>query len=284
MIRKNLYQLRKLLFKNRLGEGLAKLLSPFPWLSAKITVPILQYEPGTFRLVKRNGTRLKLDISNEVDHFIYFKKRDTTFDNLHEEIRQAKTILDIGGNIGAFALFFEHLNPAATIYSFEPHPVTFSRLKENLAMNDSRIQAFQLGLGEKKDRLKLYEIDIHNAGMNKLFAEEQNYPSVTIDVDTLDGFWMSRGPIDFIKIDVEGFEHAVLKGAKNLLIEYAPILVIEVDDNNLRSSGTSAKELVEYLVSLQYDYIRTTDKGTVINPGTDFTNCHMDIVAKKLSR
>jgi len=265
------------------GEALAISLSPFQSLSAKLTVPPFQYPLGTYRLVSRNGRKLKLDISNEVDHFIYFRKRDTTFEKLTGEIRTAKTILDIGGNIGAFALLFEQLNPTATICTFEPHPVTFRRLADNLARNNSKVQAFNCGLGDKKTQLKLYEIDAHNTGMNKLFAEEQDHPFVEIGIERLDECWADRGQIDLIKIDVEGFELAVLRGAGQLLQKYFPLLIIEIDDNNLRSNGSSARELIRFLLDLGYDDIMTTDKGRAITPDIDFTNCHMDIVAGRVA-
>lgn len=282
MLKKIFYGLRKLLFKNKAGEVISIFASNF--LGTKLIVPHHQYELKTYRLAKRNGLNLKLDVSNEVDHFIYFKKKDTSFDNLLEEIKEAKTILDIGGNIGAFALFFEKLNPSSTIYSFEPHPYTFSRLQENLQLNNSRIHACNIGLGDSRSSLKMYEIDSHNIGMNKIFKEEQDYPFVTVEVETLDEFWGKKGSVDFIKIDVEGFEYSVLKGAEVLLTSFFPVLVIEIDDNNLRSNGTSARELIGFLQSAGYDYIMNSDKKASIDQATDFENCHFDIIVKKLNQ
>ncbi len=280
-MRKYLSKIRKTLFKNTVGERLAIILSGFPWLSSKLCVPYHDYEFETFRVVKRKESILKLDISNGVDHFIYFKKRDTSFDFLLNEIKEARTIFDIGGNIGSFALLFEKTNPAATIYSFEPHPYTFKRLKENLDLNHSNIHACNIGLGDKKDKIKMYEVDSHDIGMNKMFKEEQDYPSVLVDVDKLDDFWKDRSAVDFIKIDVEGFEHAVLTGAWQLLQKYFPVMVIEIDDNNLRSNGSSAKEVIELLYAIGYDYIMTSDKKSVVIPSDNFSNCHFDIIAKK---
>lgn len=280
-MRKYLSKIRKILFKNRVGEALAILLSGLPWLSKRLAVPSHDYAFETFRMAKSRGSLLKLDISNEVDHFIYFKNRDSTFDFLLDEIKAAHTILDIGGNIGAFALFFENLNPSAIICSFEPHPYTFKRLRENLDINHSHIQAFNLGLGNKKGRIKMYEIDSHNIGMNKMFKEEQDYPSVLVDVDKLDDFWQDRSAVDFIKIDVEGFEYAVLNGARQLLHKYFPVMVIEIDDNNLRTNGSSAEEVIKLLYSIGYDYIMTSDKKSVVVPSGNFSNCHFDVIAKK---
>ncbi|MBK8510773.1 MAG: hypothetical protein IPL56_00705 [Saprospiraceae bacterium] len=103
IFRKTFYNLRNIFFKNRIGEIISIYFQKL--FGLKLIVPHLEYDLHTFRLVKRNGLFLKLDISNEVDHFIYFKKRDSSFDYLHNEIKNARTILDIGGNIGAFALF-----------------------------------------------------------------------------------------------------------------------------------------------------------------------------------
>jgi FkbM family methyltransferase len=231
--------------------------------------------------VSRRGVVLQLNISNEVDHFIYFKYKDTTFDHLHDEIIKARTIIDVGGNIGAFALLFEQLNSAAQIHTFEPHPGLYKRLQQHLDINSSGIIAHNIGLGEKKGVARLYEVEEQNPGMNRIFAAERDHPYCTINIESLDEYWETTNEmkIDFIKIDVEGFELSVLKGAYNTITKHHPVLVIEINDDNLRNNNTSASELIMLLNGLGYNCITTADKKRSITASDNFKGCHFDIVA-----
>jgi hypothetical protein len=82
-----------------------------------------------------------------------------------------------------------------------------------------------------------------------------------------------------IKVDVEGFELHVLRGAEKTLRQCKPALFIELDDNNLSDQGDSAEKLVSYLEDLGY---AITDAGTgaPVRSGKPFTNCHTDIIAR----
>ena len=83
--------------------------------------------------------------------------------------------------------------------------------------------------------------------------------------------------IDLIKIDVEGFEMNVLKGGIQTLQKFKPKMFIELDDNNLKDVGSSAKELINFIAKLDYKIINAEDE-TPITADTDFTNCHYDII------
>ena len=77
---------------------------------------------------------------------------------------------------------------------------------------------------------------------------------VEVPVSTIDIFVKQEqlDTIDFIKIDVEGFEMQVLKGGHHTLVNLKPWLFIELDDNNLNKQGSSSSELCSYLQSLGY--------------------------------
>ena len=102
-----------------------------------------------------------------------------------------------------------------------------------------------------------------------------------IDIEMLDNYWeqTNGGKIDLIKIDVEGYELSVLKGAHQILLSYHPVLIIEINDSNLRNNNTTASALIQFLKELGYDYITTTDKKRKITASDNFERCHFDIVA-----
>ena len=128
--------------------------------------------------------------------------------------------LDIGANIGFTALFMDQMLDGAEIWCFEPHPKTFSQLVTNIDGNATGANRFALkamALGQKKDELPFRDIDTYNTGNSLLkpgsLASHQN--SITVPVERLDSLEIVPDrTISLIKIDVEGFEIDVLRGAE----------------------------------------------------------------------
>ena len=250
----------------------------------KFVPPNYLYPLKTIRTGSRDNINYTFDISNFVDHFIYFGYKEGLFDPVKEDILKSKAIFDIGANIGWSAMYFSGLNQEARIYAFEPHPRTFERAQGNFKLNNfPNVSFFQLGLGNKPDAVKLFEVDVHNPGMNRIIPGSQDeFPYVTITIDTIDNFVATQKieRIDFIKIDVEGFEFNVLQGGRKTLQEQRPVLFIELDDNNLRENNSSAFELINLLFSYGYQTIYRADTYVPVSVNTDFTSCHFDIVVK----
>ena len=234
-------------------------------------------------MVERNGIKYKLDISHVVDHFIYWGLTDAAHQSVQKELKNARVIFDVGANIGYTSLYYASMNSTAQIFSFEPHPDIFIRAQENIALNTfQNINLINLGLGEKKEELKLYEVNEHNPGMNRIIREEKAIAFKKINVDTLDQFVTEKNitHLDFIKIDVEGFEYAVINGGKEAIQKHKPLLFIELDDNNLKENNSSALALVSLLCSLGYTKFYRTDNMSALSTSTDFSHCHYDMVAR----
>lgn len=248
---------------------------------SKLVPPDYMYPKETFRSATRNGINYKLDLSNVVDHYIYFGKVDADYKSVLQDIKNASTILDIGGNIGTTSLFFASKNPDAKIYTFEPHPVIFKRAEENIKLNSfQNITLINKGLGIEKASFKLYEVNEHNPGMNRILDEGTDLPFVVIDVDSLDNILASYGVtnVDFIKIDVEGFESNVIKGSTETL-KNKPKLFIEVNDDNLKENASSAKALVNILEDAGYNHFCDAEDLKTITNASNFDHCHFDLIA-----
>ena len=114
----------------------------------KLIPPDYLYKKNSFRYVKRGDINYKLDISNVVDHFLYFGIKDANYDSILDSLKNSKIILDIGSNIGNTSLFFASINPMAQIFAFEPHPEIFEKANENIKANKfQNIQLLNIGLG-----------------------------------------------------------------------------------------------------------------------------------------
>ena len=132
-------------------------------------------------------------------------------------------IFDVGANIGSKTLLFKKLFPQSRIYSFEPNPKCFEKLR---VINQENIKLFPLALGIKKEKIKLYDRESpgttkHSSLYKEVITECHHSEFVEFDVhvETLDTICKQEGIeyIDFIKIDTEGNDFFVLQGAKELL-------------------------------------------------------------------
>ncbi len=250
----------------------------------KLVPPNYLYDEGSFRIVNRDGLKYKLDLSHVIDHGVYFGYIDRSYESIITDFGRYQVMLDVGGNIGTSALFYDKLNPRAKIYCFEPHTATFNRAKENLQLNNNiNIRLLNQGLGDKQSELKLYEVNPNNPGMNRIIKGEHEFPYTVIDIDTVDHFMEKENlqSLDFIKIDVEGFESAVLKGGVDSISKYKPVLFIELDDDNLRENDSSAREMITFINSMGYHKIYRANNLQPISSEDNFSHCHFDIIAKQ---
>ena len=83
--------------------------------------------------------------------------------------------------------------------------------------------------------------------------------------------------IDFIKIDTEGYEMHVLKGAVETLKKFRPLLFVELSDDNLRQQNNTPQELVLFLNGLGYS-AKNAETNEIISPQSNLHNCFMDIL------
>jgi len=133
-------------------------------------------------------------------------------------------LFDIGANMGDYTRLLLSSFPTATIYDFEPHPVTFMALKGRTL--SKKIKLYNLALGDKCGMMTLYDrsdwdgsplATLHRAVISDIHKKKTL--KYRVNVDTLSNFVQRAGVryIDFVKIDTEGNELAVLQGALPLL-------------------------------------------------------------------
>lgn len=137
--------------------------------------------------------------------------------SLNQEGRRIRTILDVGANSGQFTLMARYCWPDSQIYSFEPDPLTAGQFRKNHT-GDTRVSLHEFALGEVEGHMELRIAK--NSAQNSFLVEPGLEIRNTVDVavhrlDQVQSVTLTK-PV-MLKIDVQGFEEAVLKGAKGII-------------------------------------------------------------------
>ena len=172
---------------------------------------------------------------------------------LERLLKPGMAFVDVGANIGYFSLLAAKLvGPAGRVYAFEPDEENFSLLQQNIELNNlHNIVAVKKGISDKIGQTILYR-DLENPCRHSL-APKPNGETVMIETTTLDNFFADLGQIDFIKVDVEGAEPAVLQGMKKLVqINPRLILLTEFYPQAINKFGSSPEKYLNDLKKLDF--------------------------------
>jgi len=158
--------------------------------------------------------------------------------------RRNRFAVEIGGHVGLWAV--DICNNFDMVEIFEPVEEFRKCLRQNLKdrnIDNYKIQPFALGSKEHQTHI---DIDPTNSGGTHI---SENSKTV-IDVKKLDNFIYDH--VDFIKIDTEGYEYHVLKGAEQTLKRHKPMIIVEIKDKHLQRFNSNPKQINDYLTSLNY--------------------------------
>ncbi|MGA8365704.1 MAG: FkbM family methyltransferase [Candidatus Acidiferrales bacterium] len=185
-------------------------------------------------------------------------------------LRPGMTELDIGAHHGYYSLLFsKKAGPEGKVVAFEPSPRERGRLALHLRINRCKNVAVETcALGEAEGTEQLYLADPSESGCNSLRkpAVSSRTELVSVRTKCLDRVLQERGieRVDFIKLDVEGAELSVLKGATELLHRRPrPVILAEVQDIRTRSWGYPAREIIRFLSGVGYIWFRPLPDGGV---------------------
>lgn len=215
--------------------------------------------------------KIKLYADSILSKFIYqgFEKDEVDF--LKRFLLPGDLFIDVGANIGLFSLYASRIvGDFGGVISFEPTQTTYEKLLENCALNNlGNIQAFKLGLSEKEEML---ELNVSSNGFEawNTFVESHDdkfSSKEMVPTKSLDGF-ISEHEIDpqrisLVKIDVEGFEMNVLRGAQGLLSRsVAPTLMVEFTEINAISAGHCCHEMYKFVNDFGYTWYSYLSDGS----------------------
>jgi FkbM family methyltransferase len=205
-----------------------------------------------------------------------FEKMETRF--VERLLRPGMTAIDIGAHHGLYTLLLsKRVRRQGRVVAFEPSPRECERLKKHLRWNRcSNVELVSCALGEEPGETDLFLVEGCQDWCNSLRPPAVGGPAKTVRVSVrrLDDALAERNisKVDFIKLDVEGAELSVLHGAMRLLqSESRPAILAEVQDVRTLPWGYAAREILQFLIRMDYRWFAIAAKGAVLP-----VSCHQE--------
>jgi FkbM family methyltransferase len=176
-----------------------------------------------------------------------------------ENMRRSRCFIDVGANCGIYTVMACKINPDIRLVAVEPVPKIYAALAHNVKMNDfdSRVTTLNLALGDADGTVPFHEAEDSTMGSLAVDGYQgQKGRVIEVKCRTLDSIVdeLKIEP-DFMKIDVEGFEHVVLAGGSRVLARFRPRIVLEANP------GDPSDTVTEILLKHGYGFQHITDNG-----------------------
>ena len=221
----------------KLGKGL---------VVEHIVKRLLPLPPAGFYAELPNGGRVFLHHREDIGLVVLmsggFERAETEF--AIEQARPGTVAIDVGANVGMFTVPLAlAVGPSGRVLTIEPSPENVERLERNLDLNSlENVVVEPIAVGDKAGRLVLQLASDPGFHSTAEVAEPRGIEeNLTVRAETLDQVWLrAHAPaVSFIKIDTEGSEDAVLRGAEQILRACQPVLLVEAKgDERVRELDT----------------------------------------------
>ena len=208
------------------------------------------------------GVKMLLDPDDLVARVILYDRQyeEESWAAIKQHLPVGGTFVDVGAHIGIYSLRAAHVVGAGgRVISVEPNPETVRKLRGNIQASGASVVAVQpVACSDSEAEVELFAASRENTGETSLSRENAGQSGgatvYKVRARPLDAILAEAGVsrVDAMKIDVEGAELLVLKGARQTLTRYSPVLVMELVDKQLHSMGTSAAEVKEFLRAQGY--------------------------------
>lgn len=176
--------------------------------------------------------------------------------HLFSTVREGDVFMDVGANLGVLSLpVARRVGSRGKVLAFEPSQRNAHFLIKNAILNHlQNVQVFPIGLSDKNG-VTLSYVALHTSNKTLIDASIADLQDgmEAIAVVKLDTFLAETQRVDVVKIDVEGFEYKVLRGAVETITRWRPKMYIEYSDAFQRSSsGVHGRDLLTLLCDMDY--------------------------------
>lgn len=199
--------------------------------------------PGSFVRRKLFGQNIDLDISRSTAQQLLFLEGERFVEErflLRGLLKPGMRVVDVGANIGYYLLLFQQaVGPGGGVVCIEPSAENLPELRRNISINGMHnVELHEVALGEHEGRVGLH------SGINSGVTEGTVDAPYEVPLRRLDT--LVNAPVDFVKIDVEGYEGQVLAGAERILVR-RPVLFLELHPHIVGRFGYTVRRILEGL-------------------------------------
>lgn len=244
--------------KENKNSGLNKLAAKLLALTVREAIKRLTYKPEAM-VTKINKSKMLLfpktgDINTDL---YYYRKREpicTEFLISSGVIKKRDTVLDIGANIGYYALIEAQLvGTGGTVYAIEPVAGNYRMLKNNVRLNGlANVSTYQLAFGDRNEHAEIFVSNKSNlCAMNKDAVGGEVLGVQDVQMMTVDQFLVGKKPPSLVRMDVEGFEYEIIKGMEQTL-KGKPNILLELHAQPSYLEPEKLDELLQILEDCQY--------------------------------
>ncbi len=225
-------------------------------------------------IAERNGITYQLHLNEAIDVGIFLLGifEPEVRKQLRTQVKPGQTWLDIGANSGIHTLTIaQSIGETGHVYAFEPTDYAFDRMLRNIELNPNlgtRITAIRAGLSDARGTPLPEKISSSwdlTRDLNDANPRDQGFGHSTIGAELIScDDWIEKNRItrvDGIKLDVDGFETRVLRGAERVLRRDSPVIILELAPHHYVDPNEPFMAGVELLLSLGYRFRTLSGKA-----------------------
>ena len=223
--------IKKICFNDaKFAAGASFLRSSFKWKSANLAWQWDDRSQPLKRVKLRHGVEMALDRHQWQDRMMYYGAYEQELLGLlRRTVSLGDHVTDVGANIGFISLYAEKIvGPGGGVDAFEPHPETYARLQKHVEWNQSSVKTHATALGAEAGELTLVQY-ANTSGLTSRFRRDsdlglgvtENIQCQQVRLDSIE----SLRNTNFIKLDCEGSEGAVIAGAEGIISRNAPPII-----------------------------------------------------------
>jgi FkbM family methyltransferase len=227
------------------------------WNRALPRVPfLLRLDPGIWWIATNDAVSDQLFTGFEVDERRFVSGFVTA----------GMTVLDIGAHAGLYTMTAsKRVGPTGHVIAFEPSPRERRRLERHLSINHcENVTVHPFALGDRAGEADLFVVDGNETGCNS-FRPAAGIPGrpTRVPIRRLDDCHAERlfTAADLIKMDIEGAEFSVLRGAERVFRELRPVLLCEIEEARVQPWGYRGRDIIDLLAEWRYRWFTIGEKG-----------------------
>ncbi len=187
-------------------------------------------------------------------------------EQMHNHIKAGDIVLDIGANIGLHTILLAKITGnSGQVHAFEPIPSIYTQLEKSIEKNNIKnIRVEKFALGEKQEELDI-NINLGCVASSSILDKDVSNmtTNIKIQVKALDSLNLQK--VDFIKLDVEGYEWNVIAGGMNTIKRYKPTIIFEYSPDYFRRAGNNdGNKILNFMIDNNYVMYDLENKKKVV--------------------